>query len=108
MLFTENLDKDSNRTYRESMLHSEMAEKIDAVLERVKEPESNLSIAQLGLVKRVRYNTERNTLYVFTNTIKSNHHYCCTIIQGLLVSSTIERLTEEFHKEFPDLSIEFV
>jgi len=90
------------------MMHSEMARKIDAVLERVKEPESNLSIAQLGLVKRVRYNKDSKKFYVFTNTIKSNHHYCCTIIQGLLVSSTLERLTEGFQKEFPDLSIEFV
>ncbi len=90
------------------MIHSEMAKKIDAVLERVKEPESNLSIAQLGLVKRVRYSEESKKFYVFTNTIKSNHHYCCTIIQGLLVSSTLERLTAEFQKEFPDLSIEFV
>ena len=85
-----------------------MAKKIDAILERVKEPESNLSIAQLGLVERVRYIEESKKFYVFTNTIKSNHHYCCTIIQGLLVSSTLDRLTEEFQKEFPDLSIEFV
>jgi metal-sulfur cluster biosynthetic enzyme len=94
-------------TYK-GMLHSEMAKKIDAVLERVKEPESNLSVAQLGLVQRVRYNEEYKKFYVFTNTIKTSHHYCCTIIQGLLVSSTFERLTEEFQKEFPDISIEFV
>ena len=85
-----------------------MARKIDAVLERVKEPESNLSVAELGLVKRVRYNQEHKKFYVFTNTIKTDHHYCCTIIEGLLVSGTLERLSEEFQKEFPDLSIEFV
>jgi metal-sulfur cluster biosynthetic enzyme len=90
------------------MMRSEMAKRIDAVLGRVKEPESQLSIAQLGLVKRVRYNQEHNTFYVFTNQLKTNHHYCCTIIQGLLVSSTLERLTEEFQKEFPEMSIEFV
>ena len=44
------------------MIHSEMARKIDVVLERVKEPESNLSIAQLGLVKRVRYNEEHKNV----------------------------------------------
>ena len=90
------------------MTHSEMAKRIDAVLERVKEPESNLSIAQLGLVKRIRYNEEHQRFYVFTSAIKSNQHYCCTIIQGLLISSTLERLTEEFQKEFPEISIEFV
>ena len=85
-----------------------MAKKIDAVLERVKEPESNLSIAQLGLVDRVRYNQEHHKLYIVTTPLKSNRHYCCTIIQGLLISSTLESLTEEFQKEFPDLSIELV
>ena len=90
------------------MIHSDMAKKIDAVLENVKEPESNLSIAQLGLVERVRYNEEHKKFYVFTNPLKSNHHYCCTIIQGILVSGTLERLSEEFQKEFPDVSIEFV
>ena len=90
------------------MEHSEMARKIDAVLERVKEPESNLSVAELGLVKRVRYNKDHKKFYVFTNPIKSDHHYCCTILQGLLVSGTLDRLSEEFHKEFPDLSIEFI
>jgi len=32
----------------------EMIAKIDAVLERVKDPESGLPIARLGLVKRLR------------------------------------------------------
>ncbi len=82
--------------------------KIDAVLDRVKEPESGLSIAQIGLVEKLRYSEKDKTLIVFTSFIKPNHHYCCTVLQGLLLSSTIQRLTEEFQKEFPDLSIEFV
>jgi hypothetical protein len=39
---------------------------------------------------------------------KTDHHYCCAILQGLLVSGTFDRFSEEFQKEFPDLSIEFV
>jgi len=85
-----------------------MIQKIDDVLERVKEPESGLSIAELGLVKRLRYSENRRKLSVFTNSLKSNHHYCCTVIQGLLISSTLKTLSEEFQKEFPNLSIEFV
>jgi len=82
--------------------------KTDVILERVKEPESGLSIAELGLVKRLRYSENRRKLSVFTNALKSNPHYCCTIIQGLLISSTFKTLSEEFQKEFPNLSIEFV
>ena len=34
-------------------METETVKKIDAIFERVKEPESGLSIAQLGLIKRV-------------------------------------------------------
>ena len=95
------------QTYTESM-NSEMSRKIDAVLERVKEPESGLSIAQLGLVERLRYSEKAKKLFVFTRFIKPNHKYCCTVIQGLLISGTLKQLTKEFQKEFPDLSVEFV
>jgi metal-sulfur cluster biosynthetic enzyme len=85
----------------------EMIRKIDAVLEKVKEPESGLSIAQLGLVERLRYSERYKKLYVFTRPIASPPG-CCIIIAKLLQSTTGERLKSEFQKEFPDLSIEFV
>jgi len=44
-------------------MNTEMIRKIDAVLERVKEPESGLSIAQLGLVAKLRYNPTKKKLY---------------------------------------------
>jgi hypothetical protein len=31
---------------------------------------------------------------------------CCKIIQGLLLSDILKALTEEFTKEFPELTIE--
>ena len=89
-------------------MDTEITRKIDAVLERVKEPESGLSVAQLGLVERLRYNEKDKKLSVFTCFIKPNHHYCCTVLQGLLISGVLNALTEEFQKEFPDLSVEFV
>jgi len=89
-------------------MKKEMIQKIDDILERVKEPESGLSIAELGLVERLRYSEKRSKLSIFTNPLETNRHYCCTIIQGLLISSTLKALSEEFQKEFPDLSIEFV
>ena len=89
-------------------MNTEMTRKIDAVLERVKEPESGLSIAQLGLVAKLRYNPTRKKLYIFTSTIRHNRKQCCTVSQGLLIYGTLNSLTEEFRKEFPDLAVEVV
>ena len=85
-----------------------MQQKIDHVLDRVKEPETGLSIAQLGLVERIRYSQEKKKLTVFSCNLQHNHHYCCTVLQGLLISSTWNSLTEAFQKEFPDFAIEVI
>ncbi len=84
-----------------------MTKKIESVLDKVKEPESLLSVAQLGLVEKISYSTKNKKLYVFLNSINSTHG-CCTIMASLLLSTTLNNLTEEFQKEFPDLSIEIV
>ena len=89
-------------------MNPEMCRKIDAVLERVKEPASGLSMAQLGLVEKIRYVETKNKLLVFTSSIKPHHRPCCAALQGVLISGTLKHLTREFEKEFPDLSIEFV
>jgi metal-sulfur cluster biosynthetic enzyme len=88
-------------------MDAEMSQKIEAVLDRVKEPESRLTIAQLGLVKKVRYNKVRRKLSVFINTI--NPSKCgCTVISALLLSTTLKALTKEFKKQFPNLGIEVI
>ena len=84
----------------------ETIKKIDAVLDRVKEPESRLSIAELGLVERVRSSKSHKRLIIFTNPISSPPG-CCVIIAKLLQSATASRLLQEFQREFPHLSIEF-
>jgi len=85
-----------------------MKQKIDAVLDRVKEPETGLSIAQLGLVERLRYSEPKKKLFVILSDVNRSQHKCCTIIQGLILSGILNALTEEFNKEFPELSIEIV
>jgi metal-sulfur cluster biosynthetic enzyme len=86
-------------------MDSEMKKKLQAVLDRVKEPETNLSIADLGLVERIRHHPERRKLTIFTNPIRPAHA-CCTIIAGLLLSTTMKNLATELEKEFPELSVE--
>jgi len=87
----------------------EMTRKIDAALDRVKDPESNLSVAQLGVVKRLRYNEEKKALYVFTD-FYSHLPKCvtCAAIARTIASTIVRDLRIELEKEFPDLSIEFV
>ena len=82
-----------------------MTRKLEGVLNTVKEPESRLSIAELGLVEKISYSAEHKKLRVFLNSINPTRS-CCTIMGSLLLYTTLENLTEELQKEFPDLSIE--
>ena len=84
-----------------------MIKKIDNVLERVIEKESNLSVAQLGLVERVRYSEKQNKLYVFTKAIHSTHG-CCTLLALVQQSDTLQDLEEQFKKEFPEHWVQIV
>ena len=76
-----------------------MKEKIDRVLDTVKEPETGLTMAQLGFVERVRYNEEKKKLTVFSCNLKPNRKVCCTVMQGLTSSwrsSTARRPTSSW------------
>ena len=84
-----------------------MIQKIDNVLDRVIEKESNLSVAQLGLVERIRYSEKHNRLCVFTNAIH-NTHGCCTLLALVQQSDTLQDLEEQFKKEFPEHWVQIV
>jgi metal-sulfur cluster biosynthetic enzyme len=90
-------------------VNPEMINKIDAVLDRVKDPESGLPVSQLGLIKRVRFSDAKKILYVFTD-FQSHMPHCgaCTAVAGLVVERIVRDLAVEFHAEFPDLDVEFV
>ncbi len=83
--------------------------KFDAVLDRVKDPESSLALSRLGIVNRFRYSEEGRKVYVFTNFAR--HRPGCLTCAGITMAleSTIERLiSEELQREFPGFSVEFV
>lgn len=84
-----------------------MIQKIDNVLDRVIEKESSLSVAQLGLVERIRYSEKQNKLYVFTKAIHSTHG-CCTLLSLVQQSDTLQDLEEQFKKEFPEHWVQIV
>jgi metal-sulfur cluster biosynthetic enzyme len=84
-----------------------MIKKIDSVLDRVIEKESNLPLSHLGLVERVRYNERQNKLYVFTKAVHSTHG-CCTLLALVQQSDTLNQLEEQFKQEFPEHWIQIV
>ncbi len=88
-------------------MDSDMINRIDFVLDRVIESESGLSIAQIGLVKRIRYSEKKNKLLVFTKAF-SQTHGCCTLLALTQQSQILNHLEEEFKKEFPEHLIELV
>ena len=88
-------------------MDDKMKQKIDTVLERIKEPESGLSIARIGLVQKFRYVPARSILYVFRNPIGPAKG-CCTIVSNLLLETTQNRLVTALKAAFPELSIQIV
>ena len=91
----------------EKTMDSEMIRKIDSVLERVKEPESNLAVGELGIIQKFRYNQHKRALYIFANTYGSRKA-CCYLITKLIESDVMNRVKNELKKEFPELTIRFV
>ncbi len=91
----------------EKTLEKDMIKKIDSVLERVKEPESNCSVGEMGMIKKFRYNKNKRALYIYANTYGSKKA-CCYIITKLIESDVMTRIQKELQKEFPDLSVKFV
>ncbi len=86
-----------------------MKRRIDSVLDRVKDPESGLSVSELGLVKKLRYSEEKKHLYVFTD-FQAHQPGCftCAAIASLVMSKIRNDLENVFNNEFPDIEIEFV
>ena len=89
-------------------MDASMKEKIDTILDTVKEPETGLTMSQLGFVERIRYSEKQKKLTVFSCNLRANQKLCCTVIQGVLISGTKNALAEAFQKAFPELAVEVV
>ena len=89
-------------------MYEGMQDKIDLILDRVKDPESGLPISHLGVIERIRYNQARQELYIFAN-FQPHSPGClaCVGIAAALVDGIKRRLVSEFQAEFPDVAIQF-
>lgn len=87
----------------------EMKAKLDAVLERVRDPESGYPISRIGVIERFRYNQEKAELYVFSDFL-SHQPNCmaCVGIASTIISTIKRNLREELEREFPQLKIVLV
>lgn len=74
--------------------------KIDAVLDRVKDKQSGLSIAELGLVQKIRYNESNRKLIVFMNRLGKSKA-CCSVLNLAILSELEHEIKQELRKEFP-------
>ncbi len=87
----------------------EMKRKIDSVLQRVKEPETFRSVAELGLVGKVSYSESEKKLLVVLD-IEEPRHPCfvCGVVTATIRRSLMRDLKTEFEKEFPALTVEVI
>jgi metal-sulfur cluster biosynthetic enzyme len=87
----------------------EMKTKIDAVLERVKEPETFRSVLELGLVKKLTYGAAEKKLLVILDIAEPKLScFVCGVVTATILNSLVRDLTAEFEKEFPELAVEVV
>lgn len=90
-------------------MDKEIKHKLDAVLDNVKDPESDLPIGDLGIIEKFRYSEEGTTIYVFTK-FNSHRPACMTCVGiSMAIENTLYRLIkEELNRHFPDFQVEFV
>jgi hypothetical protein len=82
--------------------------KFDAVLERVKEPQSELSLGELGLVKKFSYHAPERTIVVHLD-FGPQIMDCpaCSAVDGFILTTIQRDLTTALEEEFPGWTIQF-
>lgn len=82
--------------------------KFDAILDRVKEPLSELSLAELGIVSRFTYSAGERVIVARLN-LDAPRFECpaCSAMAGEVAQGIERRLREELEKEFPGFTVEF-
>ena len=86
--------------------------KLDDVLQRVKEPQSELSLAELGLVSKFTFSAESKTIQVHFDLGNPgmNCRVCTdvnTVVNGIVRDGLERSIADELAKEFPGFAVEF-
>jgi len=90
-------------------MNAEWTKKVDAILDRVRDPESGLPISQLGIVTKVRLSEQGKMLYIFLDTYghMPNCVTCAAIAETILVGITRD-LKAAFEEAFPGLEVQIL
>jgi len=80
--------------------------KIDKVLDHIKDPQSGMTIGQLGLVGKIRYVEKSQKLIVFLNRLGKGKT-CCATLNLVLLADFEKAIKEGLEAEFQKFSIEF-
>ncbi len=86
-----------------------VSRKFDAILDRVKETQSELSLAELGLVKKLSYFEKETTIIAYLNFAAPNPSTCpACFIAGDMMKDSIEReLRAAILEDFPGWTVKF-
>jgi len=89
-------------------LDASVRKKFDSVIARVKEPQSELNLAELGIIKKFSYHEPEKTIMVHLNFGTPAHECPACFAVNEFVINTIERdLKEALETEFPGWTIKF-
>ena len=88
-------------------MNEQMKKTLQSILERVKDPETDLSVAQLGLVQKIRYVKESKKLLVFLTFIRPGP-VCCSLLSGMVLSAVKKSLRGELEHAFPEMTVEYI
>jgi metal-sulfur cluster biosynthetic enzyme len=90
-------------------LPMDVRDKFDAALDEVKEPQSELSLAELGLVKKLSYHKAEAAIVVHMNFATHDPATCpaCFITTDMMKDSIERDLKASLLEKFPGFRIEF-
>lgn len=81
--------------------------KFDKVLSSVRDRQSELTLAELGFVKKISYFEKDRTIVVYLATSKTGPGCpACAAIDGFVQNSVERDLTEALQKEFPGFAVQ--
>ena len=81
-------------------------EKIDRVLDCIQDPQTGMTMSQLGLVEKIRYVKKSQKLIVFFNRL-GHSKACCAALNMVLLADFETAIKAGLKAEFPQFSIAF-
>jgi metal-sulfur cluster biosynthetic enzyme len=90
-------------------MDKEMIEMLDSVLAEVRDPDSGLTIGELGVIDRFRYNAEKSELYIFSNFL-TNEPNCmtCVALASAVIGIIKRSIADAITARRPDLTVLWV